>query len=620
VPPLTGIWTRLTGGVTALGVGAASRDAIEPVLEVTKQQAWARRALRILPINTAAQAAAQGIDRNVDYADDAKRQGIGRNRWLVYRDLAQTFPGVGEVLAAFRRDASLADEAHDALRRQGYTEAWTQRLLGLRYSTMDAGTLAQLVSHGWLPEATGATLANRSGVTDDNFGRLVDAARTSPQTGQILDWANRTGKTDAETAAALGASGLREDWRGRIASLREYLTPPSDLIRMAVREVFSPGLREELTLDENFPEPVMEHASKLGIDRQTMLDYWAAHWELPSATQGAQMMFRAGLKPAEYRDLLRALDYAPKWRPYLEAIAHAIPTISDFQRLVRRGVYGGDERTEFQYDAEYPAAFTDKMALHGLGEQDAKDLWAGGWRMPSAGQLYHMLWRKEIDPKQLGKGLKALDYPVFWRDKLANIARPVPPRLAIERLHKAGLLTDGQARDLYGQLGYTLEHANLLLQLKGATTTAAGKDLTLSQLTSEYERGMIDAAEFRTEVESLGYDAAEADTFTALAERKRVDRAREQAISTIRTAYVGHRLREPEARAALAERDVPAAAVDAVFIEWTAARAANVKVLTAANLKALYKSATIGRDEALAELTFRGYSDADAERLVGTWE
>jgi hypothetical protein len=131
---------------------------------------------------------------------------------------------------------------------------------------------------------------------------------------------------------------------------------------------------------------------------------------------------------------------------------------------------------------------------------------------------------------------------------------------------------------------------------------------------------MIDAAEFRTEVESLGYDAAEADTLAKLAERKRVDRAREQAIATIRTAYVGHRLREPEARAALAERGVPAAAVDAVFVEWNGARAANVKVLTAANLKALYKSATISRDEALAELTFRGYSDADAARLVGTWE
>jgi len=76
---------------------------------------------------------------------------------------------------------------------------------------------------------------------------------------------------------------------------------------------------------------------------------------------------------------------------------------------------------------------------------------------------------------------------------------------------------------------------------------------------------MIDAGEYADELTALGFDANEVKQLRALAERKRVDRAREQAISTIRTAYIGHRLGEPEARAALAARGVPAPAVDAVF-------------------------------------------------------
>jgi hypothetical protein len=105
----------------------------------------------------------------------------------------------------------------------------------------------------------------------------------------------------------------------------------------------------------------------------------------------------------------------------------------------------------------------------------------------------------------------------------------------------------------------------------------------------------------------------------ALADRKRIDRAREQKISTIRTAYVGHRLREPEARAALTASAIPSAAVDAVFAEWSDARAANVRILTPTNLKALYKAAKITRDEALDQLAFRGYDAENAARLIETW-
>jgi hypothetical protein len=179
------------------------------------------------------------------------------------------------------------------------------------------------------------------------------------------------------------------------------------------------------------------------------------------------MMFRGEISEQEYRDLLRALDYAPKWRGPLEAIARAIPTITDFQRLVRRGVYGGTERADFQYDAEYPAAFTDKMALHGLSEQDAKDLWAGGWRMPAAGQLYRMLWREQIDDAQLHKGLKALDYPIFWRDKLANIARPVPGRIDTRRMFAAGLIDRAQAITNYEHMGYTRQRRGTACAARG---------------------------------------------------------------------------------------------------------------------------------------------------------
>lgn len=617
---LPGVWNRISGALMGIALGRASSDAVTPVLENAKQRAWAERAVRVLDAGEAATADVLGVDHGVNYQDDAKRQGVGVNRYRVLRDLAGQAPGLGQLLQMRNRGIIQDAGVLRGLQQNGVREEWAQQVLALRFGTLDAGTLATLAARGLLERDVATGLADDSGVSDANFARMINAAAETPTVGQILEWGNRTGQSDAEVSDALEVTGLRSGWRGRVAALRHYLTPPSDLIRMAVREVFSPGLREELSLTEDFPEEFAERAALLGMDRATAVNYWAAHWDLPSLGQLNEMRFRAGLTPQQYNDALRAIDIAPFWRPFFAKIAHRIPTVTDFQRLVRRGVYGGEERQLFQYDAEYPAEFTEKMALHGLSEQDAKDLWAGGWRMPSAGQLYKMLWRGEIEPPELRKGLKALDYPVFWRERLANIARPIPPRVAIERLHKAGIIGDDRARDLYQQLGYSLEHANLLLRLKVPTKIDTTADLTLTQLASEFERGMISGDEFAAELRDMGYDAEEVAALRALSNRKRVDRAREQKIATIRTAYVGHRLREAEARAALAASGIPATAVDDVFTEWKDARAANVRVLSPTNLKSLYKAAKITIDEAREQLVFRGYDPAAADQLISTWD
>jgi hypothetical protein len=255
---LVGIWSRISGAVAGVAIGRAATDAVTPVYENTRQQSWARRAVRVLDPEAAAEAQAQGIDFGVDYEDDAKRNGVGKNRFLTLVAMARTYPGVSELLALWRRDPTLEDEIRLALRRQGYTDAWIDRLERLRYGVSDPGTLAQLVAVGQLTDETGRNLANTAGVSDLAFDRMVVAARNAPNMGQILDWGNRQGLTDSEVADALEVTGLRPSWRAPVAALRHYLIPPSDLIRMAVREVFSPGLPRRTDVGRELPAGVCE--------------------------------------------------------------------------------------------------------------------------------------------------------------------------------------------------------------------------------------------------------------------------------------------------------------------------------------------------------------------------
>jgi len=335
-----------------------------------------------------------------------------------------------------------------------------------------------------------------------------------------------------------------------------------------VREVFSPGLRERLSLAQDFPEEFATEAAKLGIDRETALNYWMAHWNLPSYEQLNQMRFRAGLTPEAYDEALRAIDIAPVWRPFFQKIAHAIPTISDFQRLVRRGIYGGTERQDFDYDAEYPQEFTEKMALHGLSEQDAKDLWAGGWKVVSATQLYKMLWRGEINETQLNKGLKALDYSPFWRDRLANIARPTLGRVDTRRMLTNEIITEQEARALFAKLGFLPEDIDRLVELAQIKPVSTEREATAADEASLYLAGRQTRPEYVGRLKGLGYSDAEAERKATVTMARFVVTATTGAVSTLHTLFKKGALPEAAARAALVALDIEPWAVDGVMARW----------------------------------------------------
>src|SRR5438552_12275921 len=112
--------SRLASLIAGGAVARASSDAVEPILEGAKQQAWGERAIRVLAPSVAAEAAARQIDSPVDFANDAKRTGIGASRFEVLRKLATVFPGFPELLRLRRRDAISPVEIRAALRREGY--------------------------------------------------------------------------------------------------------------------------------------------------------------------------------------------------------------------------------------------------------------------------------------------------------------------------------------------------------------------------------------------------------------------------------------------------------------------------------------------------------------------
>lgn len=112
----------------------------------------------------------------------------------------------------------------------------------------------------------------------------------------------------------------------------------ADLIRFAVREVYTPEIRDRFRLLDDFPEDFRTEARKAGLAPDDTERYWAAHWDLPSITQGFEMFQRRIITEDELKLLLRAQDVMPFWREKLIQLSYRVLRLVDIDRFYEQRV------------------------------------------------------------------------------------------------------------------------------------------------------------------------------------------------------------------------------------------------------------------------------------------
>lgn len=464
---------------------------------------------------------------------------------------------------------------------QPYTQSLTNATWSLHPAKpLSAADAAEATIRDLLSVPDGEIEAKKTGIGATRFGVLRGLAGEPPGPQQLLELWNRDVISSDRVDDGLKQSRMRPEWYAAFKKLARVLPSVSDLVRFAVREVFSPSQRDALDLDAEFPQAFADRAAQLGLTEEDARNYWAAHWELPSYTQGAQMLFRGDLTQAQFDGLLKALDYAPTWRDKLANIARVIPSTTDMIRFAVREVYNPTQRAALDLDSDYPTELTGQLAKHGVSEDDAHDWWAAHWRLPSPEQGYQMLWRGEITDAQLNGLLKAQDYAPTWRPKLKAIAYHVPGRIDLRRMFAAHIIDYPELVTGYEHLGYTHQDAVRLADLAQALTSGTGAS--------------------------------------------HVGKAQTQLWTTTHRSFIAGESDDPTATTALTAAGVPAGQVPDVLELWKAERELIRKQLTPAQIKKAYNKGEVNhateqvwtRDEAMAELIQRGYNTTDAENYL----
>jgi len=137
---------------------------------------------------------------------------------------------------------------------------------------------------------------------------------------------------------------------------------------MGVREAWRDDVARLWGYDEDFPAELGVNMAKHGFDPDWATRYWRAHWSLPSATQGFEMLHRGTIAPPELQTLLRALDIPSRWRDALTDIAWTPYTRVDVRRMYGLGVLDvADVRASYKalgYDDEKAENMTQFTVLY----------------------------------------------------------------------------------------------------------------------------------------------------------------------------------------------------------------------------------------------------------------
>jgi len=355
--------------------------------------------------------------------------------------------------------------------------------------------------------------------------------------------------------------------------LWQELPPPSDLIRMAVREAFDDRFAALVGADQEFPADFAFNAARQGISEDWAQKYWRAHWSLPSAEQGFHMFHLGEISRDELNALLKALDYTPFWRTPLTNIAYNTVTRVDVRRLFAAGVWDRArvlrEYLNIGNTPENAEALTQwTVTTYGEDTAGARDL----------------------------------------------------TRTAIEQAYKQGRLTRDEATARIVELGYDEDEADFLLAnvdvaieaFTAAAAEAQVRDLTQSTMLRAYRDRIISRDELAALLTDLGYTSEGVELLIAVQDFDVENGLAELRAKVVEQHFKHGRIAGDEARAQLAGAGLNVDRADLIVQRWEAQFAEKTRELTAAELERALEKGVIDEAAYVDRLLALGYGEEDA--------
>lgn len=393
------------------------------------------------------------------------------------------------MIAPFQR---LASQKADSLARSARLDPPSAFAAWKRDAISEKAFLTSCKEHGW---------------PDDSIAAFVEIFAQRVGVGDLSLLLLREKMSPSDFDAELIKRGYKQDEIAKIRELQKVIPGLPDIIRMAVREAFTPEVVRRFQLHAELPGEMVAWAKKQGLSEDWAKAYWASHWELPSLSMGFEMLHRGEITEDEMKLLIRTHDVSPFWRDRLMNISYTPYTRVDVRRMYDSKVLGvGDVYQSYRdigYDHEKATKMTEfTVALSNATERDLtksevlKGFQIGYFREKEAhDQIVALGYSKEEADYYISKVLYDL-----WQDEIKEQVK------YLELQYVRGLIDQNAVYSELGRLNLPSDQINRYLRTWDIKRQAKTRTLTAAQLAKFRAQKIIVDGEFRSEMSGIGYN------------------------------------------------------------------------------------------------------------------
>lgn len=510
-----------------------------------------------------------------------------------------------------------------------------QAAQGVRSQLLDVASAMEARRRGELTQVEWLSTLSRIGFSDRAIEVFEALAPVLLDAGTATELLRRGEVDEEEYGKVLSRLGFDGESVARLAALREVLPPLQDVLRWAVREVFTPEIRTAFQLDEDFPDDVLPFARRVGFSDENTRNAWAAHWELPSIRLLFEMLHRqpeTGVTEDDVDTTLRALDVMPRWRGPIKAIAFRPFNRVDIRRMHRLGVIADDQLVQAYRDlgfdtdrAEAQAEFARR--LNEVEDDDALEPFRSSIRsrvqsLFLRGALGEQALREAF--ADLGHTPEEVDAFVAESALIRDTDRAEDVRQSVKRLFVRGFWDEAMVAETLRDAGFEQDDIGNLLTTWSLDRTLreesaeerAERDLTKGDILGAFGDSLLERSETAGMLTDIGFDVAEADVLLDRIELRRSQETRQRVERGTRVLFIAGRLTAAEASGRLGGADIPQARIDVLIAQWGDEVEARTPELSVAQIQQALRGGFMETDDAAQRLDAMGYVMEDRDILI----
>jgi len=331
----------------------------------------------------------------------------------------------------------------------------------------------------------------------------------------ITQW-RRGDMREDDLNETLRQQGLTDGDIAIIKDVTIYYPTPQDIIRFAIRDVYTTQTIEQYGLFQDYPDLLDAAAAKAGLPPDITKLYWGSHWELPSPTEVYEMFHRGFVTQQEMETYMKVADFMPFWRDKLIKLSFDPITRVDIRRMYSIGVLNEAQVTRRYQDLGYSPDDATLLTQFTVAEAHKSDgdatsaIVIASYKAGTVDRAtaFTQLQSLKVNDDLANTLLDNADAGI--KQELIDLEAD-----AIIQQYQSGAIDLNEVQVQLTRIGVPARMMQLTIQRELAQARKRLKSASKSDLDSWWKTGVMGSKNYRTRMTALGYSQADITGYLA---------------------------------------------------------------------------------------------------------